>query len=105
MIMITELDTRNGSIPMCTILATAPDGLYRLPLSLEGGSVTLGRPVLQWSSIQSERHGFEYYLPHPDGTRSLGGLPEEFYDDARQPSLVIKTGWVQHVAEQLRNAR
>jgi serine/threonine-protein kinase len=94
-----------SSLELESALAPAPDGVYRLPFTINEGSVTIGRPVLQWSAIQSNRDGFATHWPHPDGTRILGTLPEEAGDEIQPPSLVIKTGWSQQVAEQLKQSR
>ena len=61
--------------------------------------------MLLWSGIQATRAGFEQYWPHPDGTRILGSLPEEAGEETKPPSLVIKTGWTQRIAEQLKQSR
>ena len=82
-------------------LVFGPNGSYRFPVSLEGGSVQIGQPVLLHAWTLEEKGGFTLMIPHPDGQRYLGLLSDDPEGALSAPSLVVVTGWTQDIAKRL----
>jgi serine/threonine-protein kinase len=82
-------------------IVLGPEGSYRFPVSLEGGSVQIGQPDLLHTWTMEEKNRFSLLIPHPDGNRYLGLVSDDPQGTLSSPSLVIVTGWTQDVARRL----
>jgi hypothetical protein len=80
------------------LIATAPDGIYRLPVDTSGGNVTIGRASLLENRTTLDQARFAGEIPYPDETRSLVWVSESNQDEFELRSLVYVTGWVQDIA-------